>query len=71
MKRYEITLSADAIVSATVRLFADSPEEARQKALAMKEENLNWEVGTLHEQVSECGTVVYLNGEEVGEAKGY
>jgi hypothetical protein len=65
MKTYDVTLSGDAIVSATVKIQASSPEEAQRKALAMKEEDLTWEVGMLHEQVAECGSVVYLNGKEV------
>jgi len=69
-KRYEVTLSADAIVSATFRVFADSPEEARTLALQQKEENLKWEVDSLHDQMSACGTIVYLNGEEV-KAEGF
>ena len=65
MKTYEVTLSADALVSATVKIAANSPEEAQNKALAMKEEDLTWEVGMLHEQMVDCGSVVYLNGKEV------
>ena len=71
MKTYEVTLSADALVSGSVKIEASSPEEARAKVLAMKEEDIEWEVGTLHESVAYCGTVVYLDGEEVGEAAGY
>ena len=37
----------------------------------MSEEDIVWEVSTLHESVANCGTVVYLDGEEVGEAAGY
>jgi len=70
-KIYEVTLSADALVSGSVKIKASSPEEARAKVLAMKEEDIEWEVGTLHESVAQCGTIVYLNGEEVGEAEGY
>ena len=65
MKTYEVTLSADALVSATVKIVANSPEEAQSKALAMKEGDLTWEVGMLHEQMVDCGSVVYLNGKEV------
>ena len=65
MKTYEVTLSADALVSATVKIAANSPEEAQSKALAMKEGDLTWEVGMLHEQMVDCGSVVYLNGKEV------
>jgi len=65
MKAYDVTLSADALVSATVKIEANSPEEAQRKALAMKEEDLTWEVGLLHEQMVDCGTVVYLDGKEV------
>ena len=43
----------------------------KAKVLAMKEEDIVWEVSTLHESVANCGTVVYLDGEEVGEAAGY
>lgn len=71
MKTYKVTLSADALVSGEVEIKATSPEEARAKVLAMKEEDIVWEVATLHESVANCGTVVYLNGEEVGEAAGY
>jgi hypothetical protein len=71
MKTYTVTLSADALVSGTVEIKAASPQEARAKALAMKEEDIEWEVGCLHESVKDCGTVVYLDGEEVGEAEGY
>lgn len=60
-KRYVVTLSGDAIVSAQVEIEASSPEEAKEKALAMKEEDLDWEVGTLHEDVSDCGA--YIVGE--------
>lgn len=62
---YKVTLSADAIVSGTVEIEANSPEEAREKALALKEEEIQWEVGTLHEEVNECGAVVYFGGKEV------
>jgi len=66
LKSYEVTLSADAIVSATVEIEADSPEEAREKALAMREYDLPWEIGSLHEEVSECGTVVhFFDGKQV------
>lgn len=61
MKTYNVTLSADAIVSATVKIVANSPEEAKRKALEMREEDLAWEVGTLHEAVSDCGA--YITGE--------
>ena len=71
MKTYKVTLSADALVSGEVDIKANSPEEARAKVLAMKEEDIVWEVSTLHESVANCGTVVYLDGEEVGEAAGY
>ena len=65
MRTYSVTISGDAIVSATVKIQAGSPEEAQRKALAMKEEDLTWDFGMLHEQVSDCGSVVYLNGKEV------
>ncbi|HVH85481.1 MAG TPA: hypothetical protein VM912_02070 [Terriglobales bacterium] len=71
MQDYEVTLSADAIVSGTVKVRAASPEAARSQVLAMKEEDITWEVSSLHESVADCGTVVYLNGQEVGGAKGY
>ena len=70
MKTYEVILSADAIVSATLRVPAVSPEDARSKALAMKKEDIVWNVFSLHESVALCGAVVYLNGKEVGEAEG-
>jgi len=71
MKKYTVTLSADALVSGEVEVEAATPQEARAKALAMKEEDITWEVGTLHESVAQCGTIVYFDGEEVAEADGF
>ena len=65
MKIYTVTLSGDALVSATLKILASTPEEAQRRALAMSEEDLTWEVGILHEQVAQCGSVVYLDGKEV------
>jgi hypothetical protein len=54
-KFYIVTLSADAIVSASIRIRAGSAQEASSKALAMKEEDIKWTVDSLHDSVSECG----------------
>ena len=67
-KVYEVTLSADAIVSATVPIFADSPEDAKKQALAADEDSLTWQVDSLHDQMENCGAVVYLKGKEVEAA---
>lgn len=48
MKTYKVTLSGDALVSATVSITAKSPEDAQRLALAMKEDDLTWEFGMLH-----------------------
>lgn len=62
---YEVTLSADAIVSATIEVYADSPSEAKAVALKSDENSLSWSVDSLHDAMENCSTYVRLHGEDV------